>query len=72
MIGILRSIADVITSVLHLIINTITSIWQLFIRIPTYVSFLTTSFSFLPNSLFPFCVASVSIFVIFLIINRGN
>lgn len=72
MIGLLRAIVDTITSLVSFVINTIFSLLNLLAHIPTYVDFLITSIGFLPNIVVPFCIASVSIYVVFLILNRGK
>ena len=48
MISLLQSIVDAIISIFQLIGNIFMSLYNLLIHIPTYVSFLTTSISFLP------------------------
>lgn len=72
MIGLLRAIVDVITSLVTFVINTIMSLLNLIAHIPTYVDFLVTSVGFLPAQVLPFCIASISIYVVFLILNRGS
>lgn len=71
MISLLTSIVDFITSVVGLLIHTIESLVNLFLHIPTYVSFLSVSIGYLPTMIIPFAIASVSIYVVFMIINRG-
>lgn len=72
MIGLLQSIVDTVTSVIAFLIHTIDSLINLLAHIPTYVSFLTVSIGFLPTIVIPFAIASVSIYVVFLILNRGK
>lgn len=72
MISLLQSIVDFITSVFMLIGNTFASLFNLFLHIPTYVSFLATSIGFLPQMILPFAMASISIYVVFLVLNRGG
>lgn len=72
MIKLLTSIVDFITSVVNLVIHTIESLINLFAHIPTYVSFLTVSISYLPNIIIPFAIASISVYVVYLVLNRGK
>lgn len=72
MIGLLQSIVDAINSFFSLLIHTVGSLWNLIRHIPTYVSFLTVSIGYLPSIVVPFAIASVSIYVVFLILNRGG
>lgn len=71
MIGLLTSIVDAIISVFSLLIHTIESFLNLLIRIPTYVSFITVSISHLPTIIIPYAIASISVYVIFLVLRRG-
>lgn len=72
MIKLLTSIVDIISSVISLVINVITSLINLLLHIPTYTDFLVSGISFLPTVIMPFALASVSIYVIFLLLNRGK
>lgn len=72
MIKLLQSIVDFFVSIGGFIVNTFTSLINLFLHIPTYVDFLTTSIGFLPSVIMPFAIASISIYVIFLVLNRGK
>lgn len=72
MISLLRSIVDAFNALIGLIINIFTSLINLLMHIPTYQDFLVTSIGFLPSMILPFAVASVSIYIVFLILNRGS
>lgn len=72
MISLLRSIVDTITAVIGFVVHTVTSLINLLLHIPTYVDFLVTSIGFLPQIIIPFAIATVSIYVVFLILNRGS
>lgn len=72
MINALQSIVDMIVSFGMFLGHTITSLINLVKHIPTYVSFLTVSIGYLPTMIMPFCIASVSIYVVFMIVNRGK
>lgn len=72
MIDLLRSIVDTISALIGFVINIVTSLINLLLHIPTYVDFLITSIGFLPSIILPFAVASISIYVVFLLLNRGQ
>ena len=72
MIRLLQSIVDTITSLISFVIHTVTSLINLIAHIPSYVSFLSVSIGYLPTIVMPFCIASVSLYVVFLILNRGS
>lgn len=72
MIDLLRSIVDTISALIGFVINIVTSLINLLLHIPTYVDFLITSIGFLPTIILPFAVASISIYVVFLLLNRGQ
>ena len=72
MISLLQSIVDTITSLIGFVIHSIESLINLIAHIPSYVSFLTVSIGYLPTIVMPFCIASISIYVIFLVINRST
>lgn len=71
MITLLQSIVDTIVSLVGFVIHTVESLINLIAHIPSYVSFLTVSIGYLPTMIMPFAIASVSIYVVFLILNRG-
>lgn len=70
MISLLQSIVNTIISLVSFFINTIMSLIDLLSRIPTYVTFLTEGISFTPSMVQPFLIASISVYIIFLIIDR--
>lgn len=72
MIGLIRSIVDAFTALIGLVINTVTSLVNLLLHIPTYQDFLVTSIGFMPSVVLPFCVASISAYIIFLILGRNS
>lgn len=71
MISLLQSIVDTVISLVGFLIHTVESLVNLIAHIPSYVSFLTVSIGFLPTIVMPFAIASVSIYVVFLVLNRG-
>ena len=72
MIGLLQSIVDAITSLFQLIINAITSLVLIITHIPTYLSFLTTSISFLPVIFIPFLLVTISLWIIYFTLGRDH
>ena len=72
MISLLTAIVDTIKSLLLFVIHSFDSLINLFLHIPTYVSFLTSSISNLPSIIIPFAMATISVYVIFLVLNRGK
>lgn len=72
MIKLLQAIVDTITSVIGFVIHTVESLINLIAHIPTYVSFLTVSIGYLPTIIMPFAIASVSLYVVLLILGRNK
>lgn len=72
MISLLQSIVDTITSLVSFVIHTIDSMLNLIAHIPSYVSFLTVSIGYLPTIIMPFAIASISIYVVYLILGRNK
>ena len=71
MIRLLQSIVDTITSLIGFVIHSVESLINLIAHIPSYVSFLTVSVGYLPTIVMPFCIASVSIYVVYLVLGRN-
>lgn len=71
MIDLFKSIVDFLVSIGGIVVHTIDSLVNLFLHIPSYVSFLSVSISYLPTIILPFAIASISIYVVFIVINRG-
>lgn len=72
MITLLQSIVDTVTSLVGFVIHSVESLINLIAHIPSYVSFLTVSIGYLPTIVMPFCIASISIYVVFLLVNRST
>ncbi len=70
MLSILKSIAEVIVTAVNLVVHIITSFVNFILNIPQYTTFLISSINILPSVFIPFIVASISIYVIYLLINR--
>lgn len=71
MITLFTSIVDFIISIFSLIVHTIESFLNLILRLPTYLSFISVSISHLPTIIIPYAIASISVYVVFLILRRG-
>lgn len=71
MIDLIQSIVDVLTSIVNFVWNTLVSFITLLGHIPTYVDFLVSTFSHLPTAVMPFCIASVSVYVLFVVLGRN-
>lgn len=70
MFDLLRSIVDVITTLITFLWNTITSLLALITNIPTYVGLLISSINIMPAFLIPFMLAFVSLVVVQYLVNR--
>lgn len=71
MLQILQSISEIIITAITLVIHIIESFVNFIINIPNYTAFLISSLNILPSVFIPFVVASISIYVIYLLIDRG-
>ena len=71
MLSLLQNIAEIIITAVTLIIHIIESFVNFILNIPNYTAFLISSVNILPSVLIPFVVASISIYVIYLLIDRG-
>lgn len=69
-IKLLTSIGNLVISLVSFLISTIRSLLYLVQEIPNFINFLSSSFTVLPTVFIPFCLASVSIFVIYFILGR--
>lgn len=70
MLDALTSIIGAIQSAIQFLFNTINSMVDFISNIPQYVNFLTTSFTLIPSVILPFAVASVTTYVVLLLIDR--
>lgn len=71
MIQLFQSIVETISAVVSFFIHSITSLFNLLGHIPQYVAFMTSSINVLPAVIIPFAIASVSIYVVFLVLGRN-
>lgn len=70
MLSLLSSFINTVVSLVSFVINSIQSIIDLIARFPTYISYITTGIGFTPSIIQPFLLASLSLYIIFFIINR--
>ena len=70
MINIFTSFVNTIMAIVQFAINAINSLINLFVKIPTYVTFLTASLNVLPIIIIPFALAAIAIYVILFIVGR--
>lgn len=70
MIEILKSIVDTIVTVVTFFIHTIESLISFFLHIPQYSAFLISSVNVLPAVIIPFAIASISLYIMLLVIGR--
>ena len=71
MVEFFQGIADVIGSLINLVISLIKGLIQLIGLIPTAVQSLTLSIGILPSILVAFATATITISVIFIIVGRN-
>lgn len=71
MIELLKSIVTVITTVITFFIHSIESLISFFLNIPTYAAFLINSVNVLPSVVIPFAIASISLYVMLMVIGRN-
>lgn len=69
-IKLFTSLGNLLVSFASFFISTIRSLLYLIQEIPNFINFLSSSFMVLPTVFIPFCLASVSIFVIYFILGR--
>ena len=70
MLDLLASIGTIISSLVSFLVNTVNSLVTFISNIPVYLAFLTTSFSLLPSVIIPFALASVTTYIVLLLIDR--
>lgn len=72
MITMFKSIVETITALVTFIIHSILSLFYLLYSLPSYIVFLTSAINVLPAVIVPFAIASVSTYVMFLILARNK
>lgn len=70
MIELFKSIVTTITALIVFVSHAITSLINLFLKLPGYLAFITTSLDVLPSVIIPFALATVSVYAVFFVLNR--
>lgn len=70
MIALLSRIAEIIITLVTLIINTLTSFINLLTHMGSYSTFVISTINTLPAVLIPFATASISLYVVLFILGR--
>lgn len=68
--GILSQIGTILVSLVQLVLNIVTGIYQMIITIPKAVTMLTYSVAQLPPMLLIFATAFITVSVVYLVIDR--
>lgn len=66
----LKSIGYLFVSLFGFLKQMLESLYMLITQIPAFISFLSTSVVILPSVIIPFVLASISIYVVYLIVGR--
>lgn len=72
MLDILNQIATTFVSMVQFVINTIESFVNLISKIPQYTAFMVQAIGLLPAIMIPFAIASISIYVVLMILGRNS
>ncbi len=70
MIKLLSSIVNTISSIVSFIVSSIQAFTNILLNIPNYLTFISTSIGFMPTIFIGFLLATISIYVVFFIIDR--
>lgn len=70
MLDLLSRFVNGISVGFQLVINFVTSLVNFVLNMPTYVSFMNTSLTVLPDIVLPFALISITISVVLFLINR--
>lgn len=70
MLDLLSSIGNIIVSGVTFFVNTLLSLIDLITRLPSFISFVSTSINLLPAVVVPFCLAAISLTVVLFITGR--
>lgn len=68
--GVLSQIGTILVSLVQLVLNIVTGIYQMIITIPKAVTMLTYSVAQLPPMLLIFATAFITVSVVYLVIDR--
>lgn len=72
MLKLLSSFGSVVISLVTLITSTFKALFLIILNIPIYVAFLVDFIAFQPSVVQPFMIATISLYVIFFILNREH
>lgn len=72
MLNLLKSMLEIITNLIEFIVSFIESVTMLLLSLPKYTSFLLNNITTLPTVIIPFATASISIYVMYLILGRNR
>lgn len=72
MINAIYSLFDTLKSIILFVVHSIESLFTLIVNIPKYTLYLSNLFLNVPNVFLPFLVASVSVYVIYLLTGRST
>lgn len=71
MLNLLSQIVNTIIAIVSFFVHSIESFINLLLHLPSYVTFLTQAIGFLPALLIPFATASISIYIVLMIVGRN-
>ncbi len=63
MLNLLSEFANSLIAIIQFVWNTITSLMDFLVHIPTYLNFVIQSISLIPNAIIPFALACIGIYV---------
>lgn len=69
-LNLLDSIAQFAQALGSFVVSTLQSLFVLLSNIPSYINFLVNTFTIVPAIILPFLLASISIYVVYLILGR--
>lgn len=70
MLSLLSNIVSTISAFVTFVFNSLFSLINLLIKIPTYITFIITSINLLPAVIIPFAIAAVYVTYTLFILNR--
>lgn len=70
LLSLLDGIVSFLESIGRFVVSSFNSLMTLLTNIPNYLLFLFNSLQVVPNVVFPFLLASISIYVIYLVLGR--
>lgn len=71
-INFLKSLGEIITTLIDLVITLVGSLFDFIANLPTFLSLITASFGAIPSFILPFAAISLTISIIFIILGRGK